>query len=134
MLRFGGRLVLAVAVVFAAPVCHTHPPPDSGISGTFFVAHTTGSVPSPFPTAPPWPGVNGTVAPGAGTLTIRPESGAVQTVDVDGAFRVPLTPGRYTIVGTAGGGGSNPSAPMVVTVLPHEFTRIRVVVIGSGLP
>lgn len=133
MLRKGGWLAVSLAIVFGAVGCFSQPP-DSGVSGTFFVAHTIGPVPTPFPTAPPWPHVNGEVVPGPGTLTIHPNQGEVLTIDVNGAFRVPLHPGRYTIVGTTGSGQWGSWGPMAVTVSPHSFTRIRVVVIGSELP
>ena len=67
-------------------------------------------------------------------LTIRPAHGDVQTIEVDGAFRVPVTPGHYTIVGSTGNGEFGSWGPTVVTVRPHSFTRIQVVVIGSESP
>ena len=126
-----GAVAISLVILFGSVACQPTAPPDSGVVGTFFVAHTVGSVPSPFPTAPPWPGAEGEVAPGAGTLSVDPADGKTMTFDVDGAFRIPLYPGRYTIEGHAGG---QSWGPMEVRVSPHTFTRIRPVVIVGGGP
>ena len=127
----GWAVAVSLVILFGSVACQPTAPPDSGVVGTFFVAHTTGSVPSPFPTAPPWPGAEGEVAPGAGTLTVDPANGKTMTFDVDGAFRIPLYPGRYTIEAHSGGG--EPWGPTVVRVSAHTFTRIQPVV-RVGLP
>jgi hypothetical protein len=108
--------------------------PDSGIAGTFFVARTHGSIPSPFPTAPPWRGAEGEVAPGLGTLAIGSPNGGTTTVSVNGEFRVLLAPGHYSVVGVTGDGSLGKWGPNEVVVRRHAFTSITVVVIGSESP
>jgi hypothetical protein len=134
LLRRPGTLLLLALVTLSGSACSTRPQPDSGIVGTFFVADTRGSIPTPFPTAPPWRGVNGEVAPGPGTLTIKSPNGKPTTVGVDGQFRVPLVSGHYSVSGVTGDGAWGMWGPTDVIVRRHAFTSVRVVVIGSEYP
>jgi len=129
LLGRGGALAVFLVILLGCAACQPTAPPDSGVVGTFFVSHTTGAITSPFPTGPSGPVAPGKVEPGAGTLTVDPANGTTMTFDVDGAFRIPLHPGTYTIVGRADGGER--WGPTVVLVSPHQFARIRPVVIIS---
>lgn len=129
------RLVLLTVLLVLAACAEGEPGasggPDSGIEGRVLAGPTcpVEVVGSPCPDRPVQATVRVLAATGEGpaVTTFRSEK--------DGTFRVPLEPGQYLLVPEVQGTGALSARPVAVTVKPHAFAQVDVLLdTGIRLP